>query len=162
MDQYDQCQVCFEFSKDSQVFYAHYGVICCMGCKAFFRRVVRQEKTAKLICRRNGKCDMKQMKRTRCKKCRFLQCQKVGLDPAKVLGEEERKKYTHPRKNKRKMMENSENSEEMSENVEAFGIEEDRKVEPLGLPMENAIQTPKLMPVKELRPIFLGNFLFCL
>ena len=43
------------------------------------------------------------MKRTICKKCRFLQCHRVGLDPNKILmNSGQRIKFSHPKGHSRK------------------------------------------------------------
>ena len=89
------CQICLVLASETSKYYQHYGAICCLGCKAFFRRVFRDEIQTDFVCKRNGTCDLRLM---RCKHCRLRRCLQVGLHPGKILNEEERKKYTHPKK----------------------------------------------------------------
>ena len=92
------CQVCHIPAKESAKYYCHYGAICCLSCKAFFRRYTRGENNLHAFeCKTQGNCDIRGA-RTNCKKCRFKKCIEVGMEPNKVLNEEDRKKYTHPKK----------------------------------------------------------------
>ena len=101
MDLIRICQVCYTEAKSDSKHYSHYGAICCFGCKQFFRRLVNSAEVGNLICENNDQCDL-HVKRTSCQKCRYQQCLKIGLDPRNVLvDEQERKKFSHPKKNKR-------------------------------------------------------------
>ena len=97
MDPSIQCQICGVIAKGSLKHYRHYNTICCLGCKAFFRRYIRGINQTNLECKGGGNCDLT-IGRTACKDCRYKKCLKVGMDPSKVLGEEDRKRYTHQRK----------------------------------------------------------------
>merc|ERR1712026_98488 len=52
-------------------------------------------------CKENSNCPLTEGRKT-CKKCRYDKCLQVGMIPEKVLNEEDRKKFTHAKKNKRK------------------------------------------------------------
>lgn len=96
------CQICLSDAPAKIKFYHHYGAICCYSCKAFFRRYVRGENNIHLHrCKENNTCPLTEGRKT-CKNCRYTKCLQVGMSPEKVLNEEDRKKYTHPKKNKRK------------------------------------------------------------
>ncbi len=101
------CSVCGE---SGPKVHCHYGAQTCMGCKAFFRRCVRDEKSFdKKPCRGsdnndNGRqlCQIDSQKRNQCRKCRLAKCFQVGMDPSLVLqSEDERMKFTGIRKRKR-------------------------------------------------------------
>ncbi len=96
------CQICYFHADKGQKHYFHYGAICCFSCKAFFRRIHRENLLHTLTCV-NGdeKCDLRFSERTNCKKCRYLSCLKAGLDPEKILNEKDRKKFTHGKKKKK-------------------------------------------------------------
>lgn len=104
MDPKKVCPVCFYEAPEGSKHYTHYGAICCFSCKAFFRRLHRENLVESLECKTGGNCDLMTGKRTACKKCRYLQCLVVGLNPAKVLmDEEERKRFSHPKKKQHKL-----------------------------------------------------------
>ena len=84
MDVHKICQICFVPAKSNEKYHSHYGKVCCLSCKAFFRRTIRDEQASYLICKNEQNCDLRQMKRIKCKKCRFNQCLKIGLEPNKV------------------------------------------------------------------------------
>ena len=94
MDPSKVCQICYKPSGENSKYYKHYGGVCCLGCKAFFRRVFREEIQTDFKCKKNETCDLRIV---RCKRCRILRCLRAGLDPNKILDEEERIKYTHPK-----------------------------------------------------------------
>ena len=99
MDPTRVCQVCFMPTKAGKNNQFHYGAICCISCKAFFRRCHREDsQLEKFKCKDGEKCNFKVIKRIQCKRCRYLRCLAVGMDPSKVLNEEERKQYTFPKK----------------------------------------------------------------
>ena len=97
MDPSTQCQICGIISKRSLPHYKHYEAVCCLGCKAFFRRYVRGINQTAFKCKGGGKCDLS-VGRKACKECRFRKCLEVGMDDSKVLNEDDRKKYTHLKK----------------------------------------------------------------
>ena len=104
------CQICQSNAPPKVKFYQHYGAICCYSCKAFFRRYVRGENNIHLHrCKENNSCPLTEGRKT-CKNCRYNKCLQVGMTPEKVLNEEDRKKYTHPKKNKRKRDETTEDT----------------------------------------------------
>ena len=93
------CQICNIKAKAQEKFYGHYGTICCYSCKAFFRRYSRGEIRPKL-CKNAGKCEINKG-RLNCKPCRYTKCQAYGMSVDRLLNEEQRKKYTHLKKNKK-------------------------------------------------------------
>ena len=106
------CPICFVSAKKTYV-HLHYGILSCKSCKAFFRRIVQYDSSAKLKCVGDEKhCDMRREPKLKCKRCRYLQCLRVGLDPSRVLGVEERKKFTFPNKKKRQRTEGTEENED--------------------------------------------------
>ena len=97
MDPSIQCQICGIIAKRNLPHYKHYEAVCCLGCKAFFRRYVRGVNQTAFKCKGGGKCDLS-VGRKACKECRFRKCLEVGMDDSKVLNEDDRKKYTHLKK----------------------------------------------------------------
>ena len=96
----EKCQICSSQPKNEKVLYVHYGATCCLNCKAFFRRYTRGEiKVPKKKCDLN--CDISNKGRKVCKACRYQRSLNVGMDPERVLDEEDRKKYSHPKKKKK-------------------------------------------------------------
>ena len=93
------CQICSAKAPGSVKFYHHYGAICCYSCKGFFRRYTRGE-TPAYNCKENGHCELNKGRKT-CKSCRYQRCLQVGMAPENLLNEEDRKKYTHPKKRKK-------------------------------------------------------------
>ena len=72
------CPICGEQAKPGNKLYTHYGAICCMGCKAFFRRIHQnQVSKEKLICKLNDNCSITPIRRLKCMKCRYQKCLKV-------------------------------------------------------------------------------------
>ncbi|CAG2109623.1 unnamed protein product [Medioppia subpectinata] len=55
----------------------NFGVICCMSCKAFFRRKAFSDQ--KLICLSNDNCIVNEETRNNCQKCRLDKCFAVGM-----------------------------------------------------------------------------------
>ncbi len=96
------CLVCGNPSEKTGVkLHTHYGALTCLGCKAFFRRSVRENRAYK--CKQSEETEQKEPiclvnigSRIKCKKCRFLKCLEVGMDMKCVLVTEvDRKKYTN-------------------------------------------------------------------
>ena len=99
----ENCPVCFGKANPKKPFHCHYGAICCLKCRSFFRRVVQSNGTANLekvfYCvnsKLNRRCDMREFgTRHKCSYCRLQRCLNIGLNPAKVvLDEETRRKFT--------------------------------------------------------------------
>ena len=99
----ETCPVCFEKANPKKPFHCHYGAICCLKCRSFFRRVIQSNGTTNLekvfYCvnsKLNRKCDMREFgTRHKCSKCRLERCLVIGLKPDKVvLDEETRRKFT--------------------------------------------------------------------
>ena len=112
------CPICFATTSKTNV-HSHYGVSSCKSCKAFFRRITHIDSSAKLKCMENdAHCDMQRRPKLKCKKCRYLQCLRVGLDPSRVLGVEERKRFTFPNKKKQQRVESIEENEDITGNHE--------------------------------------------
>ena len=135
----DFCQICGTTPKKHGKHYRHYNAICCLGCKAFFRRYIRGEnQVAAFRCKgdQGRLCDLKTGLRTICKECRYKKCLQVGMEPSKVLGEEERKKFTHTHRRRNRAaastseaaeaMEDSNESHEAQEAQEVFIMESDQ------------------------------------
>ena len=103
------CVVCSTKARENSIFYNHYGAICCYSCKAFFRRFTRGE-ISYSDCKNLDNCDLNKGRKN-CKTCRYKKCLNIGMVPQRVLNEEDRKKYSHPKKNKRRHPDNLENLE---------------------------------------------------
>lgn len=57
----------------------HYGVLSCEGCKGFFRRAMKSNKS--YLCKQDGRCDLtiqSNIKR-RCIACRYKKCLNLGM-----------------------------------------------------------------------------------
>lgn len=67
------CQVC----SDSATGY-HYGVFCCEGCKAFFKRST-QGNAPNYVCPATDNCRIDRQRRRACQKCRLAKCFAVGM-----------------------------------------------------------------------------------
>ena len=98
-----KCQICNTEPKNETALHKHYGGRCCLRCKQFFKRAIcggtyiPQEKCIP-PCISSGKA------RSQCKSCRYQRCLMAGMDKDKVLTKaEDRKKYTHPKKQKKKI-----------------------------------------------------------
>ena len=105
----ETCQICS--SKSEKVLYVHYGARSCLKCKHFFRRHASKEIRKK--CDLN--CDISNKGRKACKVCRYEKCLTVGMDPDRVLNEEDRKKYSHPKKIKQESSVSTNQSDENTE-----------------------------------------------
>ena len=98
------CQICSEKAPPNKPFHRHYGAICCVKCRSFFRRIVQingveadLRNVYQCISRQpNLRCDMQLFGTThRCLHCRMEKCLEVGLRPDKVLLDKKaRRKYT--------------------------------------------------------------------
>ena len=71
------CLVCTDKSTGT-----HYGVKACEGCKSFFQRTTKNEKT--LTCRNypNKKCVITRLTRNNCGYCRYQACLQQGMNTA--------------------------------------------------------------------------------
>ena len=88
------CQICLVPAHGNEKYHQHYGALCCLSCKSFFRRCYRQEIAQHLFCDNGGKCDVTLHNRTKCKKCRYDRCLWAGLQENRVLSESECVKYS--------------------------------------------------------------------
>ncbi|CAD5208400.1 unnamed protein product [Bursaphelenchus xylophilus] len=61
---------------------AHFGVITCRSCAAFFRRSIVLGRNYR--CKRKGDCDVITDSRTSCAGCRLRKCIKVGMEVEKI------------------------------------------------------------------------------
>ncbi len=117
------CSVCNIAPRKNEKNYTHYGAVTCISCKAFFRRAIRNPKALVTFrCQMiHGQCDVTGAKnRTKCKQCRYMRCLKAGMNPCQVLtDEEDRKRYTHPKKNKGKVKDVAETLSPRSPSPEA-------------------------------------------
>ena len=107
----DKCQICSSKAESEKVLYVHYGARSCLKCKHFFRRNANKEIKKKC----NLNCDISNKGRKACKVCRYEKCLTVGMDPARVLNEEDRKKYSHPKKKKQESSHSTNQSDENTE-----------------------------------------------
>ena len=114
---YVQCQICSSIPKNPNVLYVHYGATCCFNCKQFFLRYARGDtEVPKKKCDLN--CDIRNQGRSVCKICRYAKCLKVGMDPKRILNEEERKKYRHPKKKNQSTSSTSESSQQSTNQLQ--------------------------------------------
>ena len=104
MDSKRTCQICAQPARLRETYYSHYGAVCCLSCKAFFRRIFREgtRNPDSLACKKSGTCSLQAGKRKKCRKCRFDKCILIGMSPGLVPNDEESKKYTYKKKSKKK------------------------------------------------------------
>ena len=108
-----KCQICSIEPKKEKALYNHYGGRCCLSCKQFFRRVVCEgtnipQKKCIPTCNPSGKA------RSLCRSCRYQRCLMAGMDRDLVLtSAEDRKKYTHPKKQKKEIPPNQSTSSQV-------------------------------------------------
>ena len=101
------CQICFQNAPPNKPFHQHYGAVCCVKCRSFFRRLVQINGAeadfqnvymciSQDLNDPNSRCDMRLFGKThRCLSCRMERCLVVGLRPDKVLLDKKaRRKYT--------------------------------------------------------------------
>nr|CAD2143130.1 unnamed protein product [Meloidogyne enterolobii] len=69
------CSICSQVCS-----YHYYGVLCCEGCKQFFRRIIIKQKIP--TCIMNYRCDITQG--DRCQGCRFNKCLLMGMDASLI------------------------------------------------------------------------------
>ncbi|CAI4227714.1 unnamed protein product [Auanema sp. JU1783] len=74
-DQPTVCLICGRATNTGN----HYGVIACLGCKTFFRRVVLKSTTPR--CKHDGKCVLRKGPKIRriCRSCRYEKCKEIGM-----------------------------------------------------------------------------------
>ena len=96
------CGVCGIPSTSTKPIFLHYGSVLpsCSNCKLFFKRCNQEcmnETGLKYKCIKMdpGKCLVSNelSKKQSCKECKFLKCLAVGMDPTKILGVEDRRKF---------------------------------------------------------------------
>ncbi|KAI6175349.1 CBR-NHR-34 protein [Aphelenchoides bicaudatus] len=75
-----RCMVCDDLDGSR-----HYGSVCCSGCKGFFRRSIRHNRS--YTCPYNNKCVIRKEYRNSCRSCRLQKCLDVGLNPMLVHGD---------------------------------------------------------------------------
>ena len=69
------CRICGDFAND----HMHFGAsFCCMSCKAFFRRSVKNS-TEHPPCNFGNKCVINVQNRTLCPACRYKECLNGGM-----------------------------------------------------------------------------------
>ena len=122
------CHVC----GDKAIAHLHYGGICCYSCKAFFRRAVQNGKEATYRCKAGSECEVSQLTRRGCQKCRFDKCLRVGMTASWVLSEEQcqirfGKGKTKPKVNR----ESCEESQETSDKLGTFSLQDKTFVDSL-------------------------------
>jgi len=87
----EYCKICGERAAR----HVHYGAITCFSCRAFFRRSLQNNTSAKYLCRRRSDCDINCKTRRNCQYCRYMKCLSIGMNPNYVLTEDEKKKRFH-------------------------------------------------------------------
>ena len=86
----ENCPVCFGKANPKKPFHCHYGAICCLKCRSFFRRVVQSNGTANLekvfycvnskLNTLNKRCDMREFgTRHKCSYCRLQLAPSVDM-----------------------------------------------------------------------------------
>ncbi|XP_055348194.1 nuclear receptor ROR-alpha B-like [Paramacrobiotus metropolitanus] len=69
----------------------HYGVISCEGCKAFYKRAIKN--SLKYACHFGSRCVMTSKTSGRCKACRFRRCEEEGMS-AQAMRQNKKAKLT--------------------------------------------------------------------
>ncbi|KAI1713177.1 zinc finger, c4 type (two domains) domain-containing protein [Ditylenchus destructor] len=94
----------------------HYGAATCFGCKGFFRRTVRANKTYN--CRYEERCEIDKVGRNICRACRFRKCLDVGMEPDAIRPDRDKTgKQKNPRHSEEKDLK-SEDSADASTSAE--------------------------------------------
>uniref|UniRef100_A0A7E4VYB6 Nuclear receptor domain-containing protein n=1 Tax=Panagrellus redivivus TaxID=6233 RepID=A0A7E4VYB6_PANRE len=96
----------------------HYGVTACFGCKGFFRRTVRANKT--YSCRYEERCQIDKAGRNVCRSCRFRKCLEVGMEPDAIRPDRDK---TGRQKNPRRSHNSASASESQSRTVSNAGLQ---------------------------------------
>ena len=122
------CLVCSIPPKPKTSHHSHYGALCCMSCKAFFKRIgdegIVSESGLKYSCKKKnpGFCNTHYQVSTKekCKRCRYLKCIDVGMDPNQICAGEQRNKFTRNnlfcfKEGKKGSKENSGNRNDLNE-----------------------------------------------
>lgn len=96
------CPVCGVLEAKKSPVHKHYGGSCCLSCKAFFRRAVASKKSTEHFrpCPTFGRCAFTNDAKIKCVQCRYSKCLAVGMKEELIPNEEERKKFTFPKKKK--------------------------------------------------------------
>ena len=83
------CAVCKEVTTNQHL---HYGALCCLSCRAFFRRA-NQSARQGYKCKSEGGegCDTSFKNRKKCRKCRYEKCLSIGMKPTMVLSDNQKK-----------------------------------------------------------------------
>ncbi|KAK0395816.1 hypothetical protein QR680_001443 [Steinernema hermaphroditum] len=91
-DPQPNCSVC----SDDRDIGLHYGIPSCFGCKAFFRRTVRERKT--YVCSKDGRCVVDKKCRNQCRACRYEMCIRKGMLLTEVREDRKPEKVKRGRK----------------------------------------------------------------
>ena len=83
------CPICERPEKPNETYHSHYGGdICCISCKAFFRRFHR-ERMKKPKCKFRNQCQVNyQTRRNKCTACRYAKCLSIGMKKELVVVDE--------------------------------------------------------------------------
>eukprot|EP00091_Calanus_sinicus_P018813 TRINITY_DN4422_c0_g1_i3.p1 TRINITY_DN4422_c0_g1~~TRINITY_DN4422_c0_g1_i3.p1 ORF type:complete len:118 (-),score=16.54 TRINITY_DN4422_c0_g1_i3:13-366(-) len=73
----NKCKICLEPAAR----HVHYGAMTCFSCRAFFRRSLQSNTSAKYRCMRQSMCEMNIKTRKNCQYCRYMKCLAVGIEP---------------------------------------------------------------------------------
>ncbi|TRY67381.1 hypothetical protein TCAL_05376 [Tigriopus californicus] len=87
-----RARVCFVCGVNTKSYHLNYGVSTCLGCRAFFRRSVQQNKGKTYPCKNSSECNVDGESRKKCRKCRFQRCLNAGMNPECVLNDDQKKK----------------------------------------------------------------------
>ncbi|CAK8684677.1 unnamed protein product [Clavelina lepadiformis] len=139
------CKVCED--KSSGI---HYGVVCCEGCKAFFRRCLPPPKDFKCI--GDGNCVVDYPNRNRCPYCRWKKCLKVGMKrngtklgrkSKKGLKELSKLKKTHKKKRASNQQHESHSYEQSSSGLACSSRASSANAPPFYTPSDSSVTDPQ-------------------
>ncbi|MEN2498234.1 MAG: hypothetical protein MHMPM18_002540, partial [Marteilia pararefringens] len=74
-----KCVVC-----GAEAWSVHYGVLCCEGCKGFFRRVIARKQRPR-SCENGELCQVRVENRTKCQWCRLQKCLTMGMSHDSII-----------------------------------------------------------------------------
>lgn len=95
-----KCKICGDVAKK----HSHYGATCCYSCRQFFRRSSIKNTYKKYSCPSFGKCaEVTLENRTKCIKCRYEKCLKVGMRPEFIMNNAEKEEMMQKKRDKFKM-----------------------------------------------------------